>query len=134
MCSNFWASPKKNIDLKKAKESFINDFKKVFLLGYVPSHRKHNTGIGKTFEDLMDIQENNLSTADYKGHIELKAQRALTGSMLTLFTKSPSYPPGANSYLRENYGSLDPKFGFKILHTTIKNSKFNDFKGKWGFK
>ena len=32
---------------------FIENFKRVRDLGFVRSHRSHNTGIGKTLEDLM---------------------------------------------------------------------------------
>ena len=86
----------------------IDGFKKDFLAiknkGYVPSNRLHDTGIGKTFEDLMQIVENNNHLADYKGILELKSKRALSESMFTLFTKSPSFPKGVNSKIREKYG------------------------------
>ena len=65
----------------------IESFKKEFLLikskGFVPSKRIHDTGIGKTFEDLMNIVENNVKVADYKGFLELKSKRALSESMVT---------------------------------------------------
>ncbi|KKN07057.1 hypothetical protein LCGC14_1071040 [marine sediment metagenome] len=134
MCSNFWGETNRSIDIEKARESFVRDFQYIISLGYVESHRSHNTGIGKTFEDLMEVEENNLSTADYKGCIELKSQRSKTSSMLSLFTKSPSSPPKANSILRQKYGYPDTESGFNILHSTIKYSSFNQFKNKWGFK
>ena len=55
---------------------FIENFKRVKDLGFVQSHRSHNTGIGKTLEDLMGIEENNLEEPDF-GNIEIKSQRAL---------------------------------------------------------
>ena len=97
------------MDYEKAKKSFIKDFKIIRSKGFYQSHRKHNTGIGKTFEDVMEVEENNLETADYMGCIELKSQRHYTGSMLTLFTKSPSYPKGVNTLLRDRYGNRDRK-------------------------
>lgn len=60
------------------------------------------TGIGKTLEDLLDIQENNYQEPDF-GEYELKASRSNSNSMLTLFTKSP-LPKGANTRLRLMYG------------------------------
>ena len=134
MSSNFWGQNKQSIDLDKAKQSFIKDFSYIYSLGFVTSHRIHNTGIGKTLEDLLNIEENNLSLPDYKGCIELKSQRDLTSSMLSIFTKSPSHPKQANTFIRKKYGCLDPTSGKKSIHTTIKSSNFNSFKNKWGFK
>ena len=112
--------------------SFKKDFDAIRKKGFVESHRSHNTGIGKTFEDLIGVEENNNLLVDYKGKIELKASRELSNSMVTLFTKSPSYPPLANSILRETFGKDEN--GGKILHTTISGDKFNTFLGKFGFK
>ena len=119
--------------------SVLEGFKKDFLIvkkkKWIQSRRLHDTGIGKTFEDLIGIVENNNFLADYEGVLELKSSRELTKSMLTLFTKSPSNPPKVNSYLRENYGSPDPDAGgMKTLHTTFSALKFNTFVNKYGFK
>jgi hypothetical protein len=73
--------------------SFKEDFEKVKKLGFVESHRFHNTGIGKTFEDLIGVVENNSESPDYMEFLELKSSRDYTKSMITLFTKSPNYPP-----------------------------------------
>lgn len=134
MTNNFWGKSQKIIDIEKAKTSFIKDFKAVKEMGYIRSHRPHDTGIGKTFEDIMKVEENNLKIADYQGCIEIKSQRDDTGSMITLFTKSPSYPENVNQILRDRYGKLDPDSGYKILHTTMKHSAYNTFAEKWGFK
>ena len=117
----------------KVLQGFKKDFSIIKSKGFIESHRTHNTGIGKTFEDAIGIVENNSSLADYQGILEIKSKRDLSKSMLTLFTKSPSNPKGANSYLRETYGHLD-KNNMKILHTTISATKFNTFFSKIGFK
>jgi len=97
--------------------------------------RSHNTGIGKTFEEMMRIHENNNQLADYKDVLELKSHRELSSSMITLFTKSPTHPKGANEYLRENYGKMDAKAdGMKILHTTLSATRFNTFNNRFGFR
>jgi len=57
-------------------------------MGYVQSHRKGDTGIGKTLEDLLGITENNIAGPDFAIY-ELKAGRKESVSMLTLFTKAP---------------------------------------------
>lgn len=104
---------------------FIEDFKKVRDLGFIPSRRSSSTGIGKTFEDFIGVAENNITEPDLHG-FEIKSQRNLSSSYVTLFTKSPTMPKGANSYLRESYGSQDIKYpDIKVLHTSIFHGRFN---------
>jgi len=114
--------------IKKFKEDFLSVKKK----GFIESHRSHNTGIGKTFEDIVGVKENNIQDVDYMDKIELKSSRELSSSMVTLFTKAPSYPKGANTLLREKFGKVEN--GMKILHTTIPGDKFNTFLNQYGFK
>lgn len=113
-------------------QKFKEDFEKVKKAGFIESHRLHDTGIGKTFEDLVNVVENNKQRIDYLDELELKSSRDLSQSMVTLFTKSPSYPPQANTLLRLKFGK-DEK-GLKILHTTIPGNKFNTFLERYGFK
>jgi len=117
---------------EKVVENFKKDFSLIKQKGFVESHRSHNTGIGKTFEDLIGVAENNRQHVDYMDEIEIKSSRDLSNSMVTLFTKSPSYPKDANTRLREQFGKDEE--GLKILHTTIPGNKFNTFLGKFGFK
>ncbi len=119
----------------KVIEGFKKDFSAIKQRGWVVSNRIHDTGIGKTFEDLIGIHENNNFLADYRNVLELKSKRELSESMVTLFTKSPSFPKKVNSILREKYGQPDGNAeGMKILHTTISGAKFNTFISKIGFK
>ncbi len=119
----------------KVIRSFKKDFLSIKSKGFVPSRRAHDTGIGKTFEDLIGVHENNNLLVDYQGILELKSARELSQSMVTLFTKSPTYPHGVNTHLRETYGQPDPEFhNLKILHTTVSASDFNTYKNKYGFK
>ena len=119
----------------KVLEGFKKDFLAIREEGFIESHRTHNTGIGKTFEDLIGVVENNNSLADYEDVLELKSSRKLSESMVTLFTKVPSHPKGINSILREKYGEPDKKAGgLKIIHTTFSALKFNTFHSKLGFK
>jgi len=113
-------------------EKFKEDFEKVKRAGFIESHRTNNTGIGKTFEDLVNVVENNKQEVDYLNELELKSSRELSNSMVTLFTKSPSHPPQANTLLRLKFGKEED--GSKRLHTTIPGDKFNTFLGKYGFK
>ena len=100
-------------------------FNKIKRKGWIKAHRTGNTGIGKTFEDLLDKKEDNLSLPDFKD-IEIKSERNATNSMITLFTKSPDYPVCVNTFLRENFGSISSEYdNMKILHTTINTKDFN---------
>ena len=119
----------------KIIEGFKKDFLAIKEKGWVLSNRTHDTGIGKTFEDLIGVVENNNFLPDYKGVLELKASRELAQAMVTLFTKAPAFPKNVNTFLREKYGQHDENAGgMKILHTTFSAIKFNTFINKFGFK
>ena len=49
------------------KELIINEFNRIKALGYLKSRRTHNTGIGKTFEDYLGVDENNNKAPDFAG-------------------------------------------------------------------
>lgn len=40
-------------------DDFIREYKKIQSMGWIRTHRSGNTGIGKTLEDLLGIEENN---------------------------------------------------------------------------
>ena len=84
--------------------------------GFVKTHRAHNTGIGKTLEDLLGIKENNIRLPDV-GEIEIKSKRIDSNSMLTLATKAPK-PRGVNRKLFEQYKYLDSE-GYYNLHSVV---------------
>lgn len=102
-------------------------------VGFIKTHRKGETGVGKTMEDLLGIKENNVPGPNALGWIELKTFRKDAKSMLTLFTLAPS-PPKINSILLEKYGYFSPKGNKKIIHTTVNGLNFNTIKGNLGFK
>ena len=111
----------------------IQRLKAIKEMGYIKTHRAGNTGIGKTLEDLLGIEENNIPGPN-AAMIELKSARKNAKSMLTLFTKSP-LPPKANSILLERFGYESARGNKrKELHTTVNAREFNTLKGKPGFK
>ena len=121
------------LECESILEEFKIEFRKLKEMGFIDSNRFHDTGIGKTAEDLLGVIENNKKSADYKGLIELKSARELSEAMVTLFTKSPD-PRGINNIIRNTFGYLDEEFkDMKILHTTFSADKFNTCKGKFGF-
>lgn len=117
----------------KGYYSILKKLKAIKKMGYIRTHRVGNTGIGKTLEDLLGINENNIPGPNAR-MIELKSARKNAASMLTLFTKSP-LPPKANSVLLEKF-DYESKRGNnkKELHTTVSAKEFNTLKGKPGFK
>lgn len=118
----------------KDKAFIIKEFKRVKKLGFVKSHRRNNTGIGKTFEDYIGVEENNIDEPDLVG-FEIKAHREVAQSYITLFTKSPSFPKGANSFLKEKFGTpYDENPTLKKLHTSIFADRENTYAGKYAFK
>ena len=116
----------------KTYDEMILGLKTLKEKGFVKTHRAGDTGIGKTLEDLLGIEENNIPGPDGED-TELKAARKNSPSMLTLFTKSP-LPRGINSMLRAEYGYPDVNHPDKLaLRTTIDSVDFNTIQGKKGF-
>ncbi len=114
-------------------EDILQILKEYKAKGYIPTHRPGPTGIGKTLEDILGIEENNIDISN-TAFAEIKSARKSTKSMLTLFTKAPS-PPQANSTLLDQYGYITPQSsGRKILHTTTWATGYNTLRGKTGFK
>ena len=114
----------------KRYDVLVEDLKKIKELGFVPTHRYGNTGIGKTLEDLLEIEENNIPGPN--GHqTELKSARKASSSMLTLFTKAPM-PHKINIKLLEKFGRKLDKGG-KKLHTTLDAVVRNTLYGNEGF-
>ena len=94
--------------------------------GWLLSHRKDDTGIGKTIEDCLGIKENNLGEPDclYNGiEVEIKGRRATTNSMITLFTLEPSIRQLHDVELMKKYGYRNGK-GRQALKITLSPMNF----------
>lgn len=73
-----------------SKEELIEKFKEIYAKGWILNQRGSNDGaVGNTLEDLLGIPENNLPIPN-AAEWELKAQRASTSSLLTMFHMEPS--------------------------------------------
>lgn len=117
----------------RSYSELVEKLKEVKNLSFIKTHRAGNTGIGKTLEDLLGINENNVPGPDGE-MVELKSARKNSKSMLTLFTKSP-LPAKANSILLQKYGYPSRRGNHKSeLHTTVSTLAFNNLRGKPGFK
>ncbi len=107
---------------------FKEELQRIKNLGFVPTHRTGDTGIGKTLEDLLNIKENNIPLHDISGIAELKAYRRSAKSMLTLFTLEP-LPKGGNRdrMLLDNFGYSKRDNGrSKELHSTLSCKRYNN--------
>ena len=73
-----------------SKAELIKKFKEIYAKGWIENYRKGNDGaVGNILEDLLEIPENNLPIPN-AAEWELKAQRANTTSLLTMFHTEPS--------------------------------------------
>lgn len=98
-----------------SKEELIEKFKAIYLKGWIENKRGKNDGaVGNTLEDLLEIPENNLPIPN-AAEWELKAQRATTSSLLTMFHTEPS--PTAMSIVPN---ILLPKYGWPHAEAGLK--------------
>ena len=103
-------------------------FNEISSMGFVKSHREHNTGIGKTFEDLLGVEENNLQEGDFEG-IEVKTSRFLSNSRVTLFTKTPA-PKGSIQNILSTFGYQNNDHPhLKQLHASFFANRWASVKG-----
>jgi hypothetical protein len=96
--------------------------------GFVRTHRRGDTGIGKTLEDLLGIKENNIPLPDVGEIAELKSYRKNAKSMMTLFTLEP-LPKGGDRdrLLLDNFGySKRDNQRSKELHSTLSCKRYNN--------
>jgi hypothetical protein len=119
------------------KQLITSEFERIRNLGFVKSTRQNNRdgGIGNTFEDHLGVQENNLRRPDFN-EFEIKSKRQFNSSYLTLFSKSPSHPSGANSILKEKFGECrDPNFPqLKKLYSSVFGNRENLVYNKFQMK
>ena len=100
------------------KEQLINELRNIKKSGWIKSARQGNVGgVGNTLEDLLGIEENNLPIPN-AAEWELKAQRADTSSLTTLFHMEPS--PRALKFVPQ---ILLLKYGWKHEEAGTKYSE-----------
>ncbi|MDY6294020.1 MAG: MvaI/BcnI family restriction endonuclease [Bacteroidales bacterium] len=117
-----------------SKEELIERFREIYSQGWVLNYRGNNDGaVGNILEDLLGIPENNLPIPN-AAEWELKAQRAETTSLLTMFHMEPS-PRALSivpSILLLKYGWTHSKAGLKYpidemsFRATLNARNFSD--------
>jgi len=109
-------------------EDFVRRLREIKAMGYVETHRNADTGIGKTLEDLLGIEENNIPGPDAVG-VELKSVRRDSDSLTTLFTKEPprgsEYRPLWSQEMIRELGYVDDE-GRPALKVTIEPNTPNN--------
>jgi len=97
--------------------------KQIKKMNFVKTHRKGDTGIGKTLEDLLGIEENNIPLPDIGEVAELKSYRKEAKSMMTLFTLEPLPKGGDRDRLLLNgfgYSKRDNKRSKELHSSCVK--------------
>lgn len=88
-----------------------NEFKRIKRMGLIEPLRKGSTGLGYTFETLLNKKEDQECLPDFRG-IELKTKLGYSKSPLTLFTFAPKrFKETATNYIFEKYSY--PKYNDK---------------------
>lgn len=105
-------------NMEKRFKDLIKNFQIIKNKNWIQSTRKGSSGIGRTFEELLKIDENNFSIPDYNG-IEIKTKRQYSDSYTTLFNCNPC----------NDIEMIKNKFGYpdKILsdYKVLNNSVFS---------
>ncbi len=104
-----------------------NEFKKIKNLGWVESKRNGPTGVGYTFETLLNKKEDNISAPDYRG-IELKTIRLFSKQKIHLFNAIPngdiSYP---TKRIVEKIGYPDKQNPeYKVFNMTFSTMEYTN--------
>ncbi len=100
--------------------------------GFVPSHRKGDTGIGFTLESLLGIRANSRREPDFHG-IELKSKRSRSSNPnasprhITLFSKTPDWLNSTFSarHALETFGYKDAETNRLQLFCSIDAREHN---------
>lgn len=107
-------------------EELLALFDEVSKIGYIKTLRPGDTGVGYTFETLLNIRENNDRTADYKG-IEIKSYRSEELKMAgtdkqNLFLQEPVWIDGISTPVQRirEYGYFDDRRSRYAWYSTVK--------------
>ena len=116
------------------EELIIKRFQIVRDKGFIQSTHGNNTRVGKTLEDYMGGPEDNHGAPDLVGY-EIKSQQEISSSYVTLFTKSPSFPKGANAFLKDNFGEpYEDMPEMRRLHTSMFANRGNSYRDQLSFR
>ena len=93
----------RRVCLKEDIQVLKKKFKRIKAMGLIESLREGTTGVGYTFETLLNKREDQKCKPDF-GCVELKCKFAYSKSSLTLFSCAPKrYGESALKYIFEKY-------------------------------
>lgn len=111
------------------------EFKKIKSKGYIKGITNGASSIGRTFENELNLPENNFSIPDYYG-IEIKTRKSYSKSAITLFNIEPD---GEDLFeierLKEKYGyPYKNDRNYKALYIEVYGNKLNYAGIKYQYK
>lgn len=112
--------------MKKNLIKLQKEFERIKNKGYIKGLSNNHGAIGRTFEQELNLPENEFSIPDYYG-IEIKTRRAYSKSYITLFN---AVPDGENLFeierIKETYGYPCKKDkNYKALYAEIYGNKLS---------
>lgn len=105
-------------------EILLKDFIKIKSRGYIKAVGHGSSMVGRTFEDMLRIKENNMAFADYFG-IEIKCFSREAEDYITLLSMEPESVEGnIIKKIATNYGYPDKEYkNINILNTYVNANK-----------
>lgn len=112
-----------------------NKFFEIKNMGWIKSDSNDTGGIGKTFERLIGIPNNEFEIPDFN-EIEIKTKTQYSDAYTTLFNCSPTGPHYHEvERLKDEYGYPDSKLKeYKVLNTSINSTEKNKVGLNYFFK
>lgn len=115
--------------------SLYNKFNDIKSQGWIEGTINGYCDVGKTFEKLINNDQNNFEIPDYNG-IEIKTKRSSINLYTTLFNCKPDGPYYMETErLKDEYGYPDRNFKqFKVLNNTVFCNQFTSIGNRYKFK
>jgi len=104
--------------------NFAEKINNLAKMGWIKSHRRGNTGIGKTIEDLLNLAENNYKIPDF-GFAELKSHRKEANNLVTLFTLDKEKWEDDKAEIIKKFGYWDDKNQRQAFYLTVTSRENN---------
>jgi MvaI/BcnI restriction endonuclease family len=115
--------------IDRTLSELLSKFDVVSKMGWIPTLREGHTGIGYTFETLLDIKENNDQIADFKG-IEIKCKGVKEGvgagtGKINLFQAGPAWLSNSTAKERIRILGRAGKDGLYACHSQVTTTPNN---------
>lgn len=116
-------------------QQLYKEFNRIKELGWIEGTIKGYCDVGKTFEKLIESDQNDFEIPDYDG-IEIKTKRSNINLYTTLFNCKPDGPYYMETErLKDKYGYPDRTFKqYKVLNNTVFCDQFTTVGNRYKFK